>query len=628
MTVVIDGNLGITTPALTSTVVNTDNLNLAGPLTLTNTTNNYILTLISGVNAANWQFKFPVGPGASGQFLATDGSGNTSWQTSAGSVNPGVTNQVAFYAATGDIVSGTPNATILAGALTLGIAGTDAGSLVLSGSTAQTVTLNTAATAGNWTLTLPTSGGSNGQVLTTNGSGVTSWASFPGSVNSGTANQLTYYASTGTAVSGNANATISGGALTLGVLSSVAGSLVLAGSSSGAVTVNTPAAAGTWTLTLPDNNGTNGQALVTDGNGVTSWAAVGGSGTVNNGNTNELAYYSSTGIVVSGNTNVRASSGALTLGVAGTAAGSLILSGATSGTVTLATAAVAGGWTLTLPATDGANGQALVTDGSGVTSWAAVGGSGTVNTGNADELAFYSATGNAVSGNANVRASTGALTLGVAGSAAGSLILSGATSGTVTLNVAAAAGSWALTLPSTDGSNGEVLTTNGSGVTSWTALPAAALTVGSTAISGGVTGRVLYDNAGALGELAVTGTGDAVLATTPKIVGLNEAQTAPSISAGTLTINCAAGNVFSVNLNANVTTLTFTNVPTSGTAFALTLSFKADGTARTITWGASVLWPGGTAPTLTSTNNKVDTFVLYTFDAGTTWYAFTAGQNS
>lgn len=116
--------------------------------------------------------------------------------------------------------------------------------------------------------------------------------------------------------------------------------------------------------------------------------------------------------------------------------------------------------------------------------------------------------------------------------------------------------------------------------------------------------------------------------TTPTNTGLRETQTTPTISSGTLTLNCSVGNVFAVALNANITTLSFTNVPTSGTAYALTLSFTADGTARTVTWGASVKWPGGTAPTLTSTNAKVDTFVLTTWDGGTTWYAFVAGQNA
>jgi len=46
--------------------------------------------------------------------------------------------------------------------------------------------------------------------------------------------------------------------------------------------------------------------------------------------------------------------------------------------------------------------------------------------------------------------------------------LEGSASGYVQIQPAAAAGSWAMTLPSGAGSNGQILTTNGSGVTSWT----------------------------------------------------------------------------------------------------------------------------------------------------------------
>ena len=112
------------------------------------------------------------------------------------------------------------------------------------------------------------------------------------------------------------------------------------------------------------------------------------------------------------------------------------------------------------------------------------------------------------------------------------------------------------------------------------------------------------------------------------VTGAKETKTAPSISSGTLTLDCSAGNVFAVSLNANITTLSFSNVPSTGTAYGLTLALTADGTARTVTWGSAVKWPGGTAPTLTSTSGKVDTFVLTTWDGGTTWYAFTGGQNA
>lgn len=144
-----------------------------------------------------------------------------------------------------------------------------------------------------------------------------------------------------------------------------------------------------------------------------------------------------------------------------------------------------------------------------------------------------------------------------------------------------------------------------------------------TAILKANSGGALANATAGTDYVAPGGSAGAITAT-----GLKETKTAPSISTNTLTIDCSAGNVFAVSLNANITTLSFSNVPSSGTAFGLTLLLTADGTARTITWGASVKWPGGTAPTLTSTNAKVDTFVLFTHDGGTTWYAFTGGQNA
>ncbi|MGT2453794.1 carbohydrate-binding protein [Cupriavidus basilensis] len=104
-----------------------------------------------------------------------------------------------------------------------------------------------------------------------------------------------------------------------------------------------------------------------------------------------------------------------------------------------------------------------------------------------------------------------------------------------------------------------------------------------------------------------------------KITGLREVAATPAISGGTLTIDCSAGNFFAVNMTANITALNFTNVPAAGEGYVLVLEFTATGTARTIAWPASVKWPGGTAPTLTATNGKTDTIVLYTRDGGASW---------
>ena len=50
----------------------------------------------------------------------------------------------------------------------------------------------------------------------------------------------------------------------------------------------------------------------------------------------------------------------------------------------------------------------------------------------------------------------------------GQLLLHGGTSGTLTIQPSADAGTWSLTLPSSTGNNGQVLQTDGSGVSSWT----------------------------------------------------------------------------------------------------------------------------------------------------------------
>ena len=118
------------------------------------------------------------------------------------------------------------------------------------------------------------------------------------------------------------------------------------------------------------------------------------------------------------------------------------------------------------------------------------------------------------------------------------------------------------------------------------------------------------------------------LVTSPKIQNYSEVATIPTISSGNLTLNMANGNIFGpVSLNANISNLTITNPPPNGTAGSLTLLLKANGTALTVTWPASVLWPAGTAPTITSTANKTDVFTLITIDGGTSYLGIKAGQN-
>lgn len=96
-------------------------------------------------------------------------------------------------------------------------------------------------------------------------------------------------------------------------------------------------------------------------------------------------------------------------------------------------------------------------------------------------------------------------------------------------------------------------------------------------------------------------------------------------SSNAATLDLSAATNFTHDLSENVT-YTFSNPAASGKASAFTLKVVQDSTARTITWPASVNWPGGTAPTISAGDGDVDYFVFITTDNGTTYYGFTAGQ--
>lgn len=130
-------------------------------------------------------------------------------------------------------------------------------------------------------------------------------------------------------------------------------------------------------------------------------------------------------------------------------------------------------------------------------------------------------------------------------------------------------------------------TTCTSGVVTAVGSVATDITVGTTTVSGGTNGRILYDNSGVLGEKTVTGTGGVVLATSPTLVtptlgvasatSVNKvAITAPATSA-TLTI-------------ANGKTLTASNTLTLTGTDSSSIAFGAGGTvAYTIASGTKAL---------------------------------------
>ena len=109
---------------------------------------------------------------------------------------------------------------------------------------------------------------------------------------------------------------------------------------------------------------------------------------------------------------------------------------------------------------------------------------------------------------------------------------------------------------------------------------------------------------------------------------VTDTVTTVSPVAGVVTLDLSQGQEFLVNLTGNVTSFTLSNVPAG--AFAFSVSLRQDATGgRTVAWtltGRTVVWAGGTAPTMTATASREDE-VLFKTRNGTAFKAYVAGQN-
>lgn len=95
-------------------------------------------------------------------------------------------------------------------------------------------------------------------------------------------------------------------------------------------------------------------------------------------------------------------------------------------------------------------------------------------------------------------------------------------------------------------------------------------------------------------------------------------------AAGTATCDLSLGNVFFITMPAGNITIALSNA-TTGQAFVIRI-LQDGGGSRTVTWFTTIKWAGGTAPTLTTTASKADTFGFICTGSGT-YDGFIVGQN-
>ena len=107
--------------------------------------------------------------------------------------------------------------------------------------------------------------------------------------------------------------------------------------------------------------------------------------------------------------------------------------------------------------------------------------------------------------------------------------------------------------------------------------------------------------------------------------GLAEGHSA--LTGTTPTVSMNAGGSFSLVLSGN-TTISFADAPATGSSgFSLRVTQDSGGSGFTVTWPATVKWPGGTAPELTATGDKSDVFIFTTDDGGTSFVGLVAGKD-
>jgi len=123
-----------------------------------------------------------------------------------------------------------------------------------------------------------------------------------------------------------------------------------------------------------------------------------------------------------------------------------------------------------------------------------------------------------------------------------------------------------------------------------------------------------------------------------KVGGSTVVDDTRNVTSNNITLTSYTETVFSANSSTAITLTTANgtvqNITLTGTATitmpaavagkSFVLYLRSGAGAYTVTW-ATVKWPGGTAPTITSTAARMDIYSF--FSDGTNWYGVVVAQN-
>ena len=102
----------------------------------------------------------------------------------------------------------------------------------------------------------------------------------------------------------------------------------------------------------------------------------------------------------------------------------------------------------------------------------------------------------------------------------------------------------------------------------------------------------------------------------------------PVISGGVLTLDLSISNVFDVAHNANITSMAFINADPNADSMTFTLTLTQDSVGgRTVAFPASVVFPSGINPALTSIPGNDNVLTFFTVNSGATWRGALVGKD-
>jgi len=206
-------------------------------------------------------------------------------------------------------------------------------------------------------------------------------------------------------------------------------------------------------------------------------------------------------------------------------------------------------------------------------------------------------------------------------------ILDGVTSTTAELNILDGVTSTAAELNILDGVTADKDEINFlDGSTAGTAVASKALVVDASKDLTLGTGDITATDITASNSL-ITDTLVASTADTPITVSngtVNTPATYTPDAAGTATLDVSNSNIHAITMPAGNITIAISN-ETVGQVFLVEITQDGTG-SRTVTWFSTIKWSGGSAPTLTTTADKKDTFGFRVTGADT-YDGYIVGQN-